>query len=1365
MVAANWEAFARLPGSAEINFEKLARALIRRHYGAFGEFKELANQAGVEFHLKLHTPCELGEPGRWYGWQCKWYSITTGKAIGVTRRAKIVEGLDKSKKTLPHLTDWVLWTRHKLTRGDQDWFYALQPKYPSFRLSLKTSDDIEDLLVGPAAILRDAYFGELVLTPEELKLQHELAVAPVKRKFQAELHQVVAAETQLRKHLGGQEAWDALPRLAEVIRASSKEIDDDVPDLPLPLRSSACAFVSHAQETADTLEELYGALGVGDLDAIRQLLETGIPSPATHRKLLAKLRSARARAALTGANLLADLHAAGYEMQELRQSVAAGAVAVLAAAGYGKSELAINLTLPEGAFPGGVLFLGNALHAGQSLDQLTTRFKIAGAPVSSFERLLEAIDAAGQRAGRRIPIVIDGLNEAEDPRDWKDILAPAQILLKRVPYVLLVVTLRSEFAEESVPEEMERVELSGFEGSPGAISDYFAHYKIDALDADLPRELLEHPLTLRIFCEVTNPTRQQTVGVESLPGSLTTLFTRYFDAVAARVAGASPASNRVYREDVREALVLIGELIWKGNSRSIGFRELRTRLKDVGAWDVSMIRSLESEGILIRTQSEGLEQRISVVYDLMAGQLIAEHLLGHGDFEAWLKETTNATRLNPANHEGSHTLAHDTLSALVDLFPPCSQRRQLWQVAPPPLYLYLLCLSAQSDPANINRETVEQMSKQMLARVGFAQALFPRLRVTRAAIAHPFDALFLDNVLRSMTTAHRDLAWSEWLRENSEEVLRDLESLRIRWNEGVHDQREMFRARWVMWTLTSTDRYLRDVGTRALYTLALRLPAEYFNLMVDSLTAPDVYVSERVCAAGYGAALSAWSDGEPSPMRAALPVVARTLLAGMFVPSAPSATRHALLRQYCLGMIALARRVDPMCISQEEASLLVPPFSHLPCPFVEVPGITEKQIEQADSAAISMDFGNYTIGRLISGRSNYDDKHPDYVRTRHEIVRRMLQLGYDPQKHEAPDSKRESRSRSPGEKGKVDRYGKKYGWVAFFEMWGWRSDNNELPDWISDDRPSDADIDPSFPGSIASWNPVLPEIFSGSSKHIVEWIQKGAAPDYTPLLQLSGFEGHEGDWVMLDGFLDETAKNDYRNIFTFVRAVFVKRHDVDKLAENFGAMSYPGNSAIPDKPQHHYTYAGEMPFGRPPDFTILANSREDAIHKRVDISHPTVEDREVSVEIPVHEYVWESYHSELNTASGISLPSPGLCQYLGLTYRPGSWDLHDSKGVASLHRDVGADSTMLSGDVAFLRADLLRQYLDATDQVLVWMMWGERGRNYKGNSTGAPDLQGAFSDYKHIHKRWLVWNEAPDAIAMTKTAKRKPRTARNKTSV
>lgn len=74
------------------------------------------------------------------------------------------------------------------------------------------------------------------------------------------------------------------------------------------------------------------------------------------------------------------------------------------------------------------------------------------------------------------------------------------------------------------------------------------------------------------------------------------------------------------------ALQTIAGLLWEGNARSVEFHAARQAVRDKG-WDASVVRALESEGVLVRTTYEGGGQGIAFSYDLMAGHMIARHLL------------------------------------------------------------------------------------------------------------------------------------------------------------------------------------------------------------------------------------------------------------------------------------------------------------------------------------------------------------------------------------------------------------------------------------------------------------------------------------------------------------------------------------------------------------------------------------------------------------------------------------------------------------------------------------------------------------------------------------------------------------------
>ncbi|MDX2298387.1 MAG: hypothetical protein NW204_01550 [Xanthomonadaceae bacterium] len=1335
MPAVNWDVFSELPGAADENFERLCRALVRRHYGCFGRFKQLANQPGVEFHLQLTESCDLGAPPRWIGWQCKWYELANGQDLGATRRNKIIEGMEKTRRHVPGVTDWKLWTHHTLTKGDQEWFFALEnDSFPELKLDLLTATDIEDLFLGPGALLRETYFGELVLTPALLAEQHRLAAAPFKRRYQPEVHVVVGAEEKVLRRLGGLSAWKSLEKLSSALKKNSTDITSLTGQLKTEIRAEVDSLLARATGLADLLDSLHSALGKGDFDAAQQLLATNPPQPVRYDRLLSKLRGARSARAPLAANLVADIHAVSSALRSLERSIGVRAVAVLAAAGEGKSELAVKVTQPDGEFPGGVLLLGKNLHAGQGLDDLVSAFKISGRPAESFDRLVEAVDAAGQRAGKRIPIVIDGLNEAEDPRNWRDELSRADELLRDFPYVLLIVTLRNEFAQMCLPEEFPQVEHNGFQEAPQtAIDKYFQHYKIDATDADLPIEFLRHPLTLRIFCEVANPRRQHMVGVEALPNSLASLFEAHFNKVAERVAELLPAAHRIYQEEVQDALLMIARLLWENNARSVEFQAARTAVRDMG-WGASVIRALESEGVLVRTTSEEGGQGIAFSYDLMAGHMMARHLLARPALAQWLQSDEGRARFQ-FREPGSHTFAYDVFQALVGLYPQRLDRRQLWQdVSDEKLVMNALLLTAQSDPRHIGRETVERFARAMQESKQFARIAFTRLRSTRAARAHPFDMDFLHGVLLAMPNTQRDLFWSEWVRENSEEVEDDFKFLSTRWKSGGLDEREIRRARWVMWTLTSTSRSLRDVATKTLYEFATKRPAEFFRLALEAIAVSDPYVPERMFAAAYGAALTTWSDINAVEMREALPRVACEIYQAMFAPSATHPTWHALYRQYCLGTIAIARMVDPACLSEDEVAHLHPPFSHLPSPFENMPQYDPEVIERAKRAAIRMDFGNYTIGRLIPGRSNYNDSHPEYKPVLSAIVSRMLLLGYDPERFEAVDQKMTSRTRMGNDKDKVDRYGKKYGWMAYFEMWGVRYAQGFLGEERGA-RPSDADIDPTFPLEAASFDLPLPDLFSGQPTGTGDWIVRGPQPDYRSILEITEIDGLTGPWVLLDGFLEQNAPADDRQVFTFLRGVLVDSREVDRLCRLFTGLEYPGNNAIPEEPGHYYTYAGEMPFSSIPGLTVADEQEGDRAEYMV--SADRWSNNGVAVDIPVQKYNWESYHSVVNQGSGSSLPSKQLCEALGLRYRANKCDLHDASGVASLYREVGEYGSQINGSFSYLRRDLLDCYLTQSGKALVWLMWGERGFHHR--SAEAHNLHEYYANHQHIHKRTHVY--------------------------
>ena len=577
--------------------------------------------------------------------------------------------------------------------------------------------------------------------------------------------------------LGEVQSWHQLVRVSKQLDTNAEALKEHSQLLSKGLRPSVTDLVALASSTVVQIDAVRDLLSGGDISRLRLLLEN-FPRPSHRvRDIGRELRARNQPAALCAINVIAGLLRAAKLFDKLSHDFSVSFVAVQGRYGCGKTELAATLTAKSGDRPAGVLLRGRDLPVGGSLDDLARRITIHGRPLPSMESLVAAVDAAAQRGRHRLPIAIDGLNEAEDPRDWKGLLASLPTILRDYPLVLFVCTLRPSVVEDALPEGTPLLEISDFGfNAEEAVERYFNHYRIDAADAELPWDLLRHPLSLWLFCEVANPTRTEIVGTEALPRSLTGLLERYLDQVASRIADLSPSTARYYAHDVRSALAQIGWMLWSERTRFLDLNSLRQSLNDADRhWNQSLVSALEENGVLQRLDhgADGKEF-VAPNFDALAGHLAAEALLdriGQTGIEASINEGSFVASL--VGEDDQHPIADDVLRSLVGLCP----RRldvQLWPLLKDPLQTRALVLSAELEASYIDSKTAQRLMALVAKPAPGHPDILDRLRFTRGSQDHPLNAHFLEAALRPMDVAARDLRWTEWVRHREEEVIRDL---------------------------------------------------------------------------------------------------------------------------------------------------------------------------------------------------------------------------------------------------------------------------------------------------------------------------------------------------------------------------------------------------------------------------------------------------------------------------------------------------------------------------------------------------------------------------------------------------------------
>ena len=1332
MPALNWEKFKECSGDVRINFENLCRGIVRAHFGGYGHFKALKNQPGVEYHINLSEDCpSLGDSTQWFGWQCKWFELNKDKSLKAASKADIIDSLNKTVTHVPNITDWVLWTPFTLATKDQTWFEGLGSKYP-FKLHLWAEEELDNWLSGPAEMLRKTYFGELVLSFETLKEQHQRSIAPIKDRWLAPIHQTTKAEYEVRRALVVPSAYQE----TKTIKLSLGQCRSNILKFETKLKNEAKlfeAFINCSNEYLVILDNLEKMLLEGDIESLHEWLTSSTLYISDDVKRFVRvLRKLKLPIALDAANALDDMFLAKRLFSSIDEKLKVTLVAVLADAGGGKTQLSAQLSTGKDGGSYGIYIQGKFLTKASTLDSLANRYKINGTSVGTFDELIFALNAAGQRAKCRLPIVIDGLNEAEDPRIWKDELATILPVLENAKNVLLVCTLRTgemprtgyyeqkhvaqreSFAVQALPDGVAKIEMDGFgEYTVKAIRDYLRYYKIDAGDTELPISFFKRPITLRIYCEVTNPDKSNVVKVNQFPTSLPEIFGRYIDYSCKKISEMTQLPQRYSEADIRLALYYLGQCWWESNSRDCDEKVFKNLIQNDVAWDASLVNLLSQEGIIFRNPGERPGQfELTPVYDALGGFLIADYLIQSNPHDSDLLWFNNKVALEKFGGEESHYLSSDIFRSLVSLVPKKFQGVQLWTLIPQEYKLSALLGVFEIQPGLIDQESTNKIEECFQQAPDLRVEIFNRLVGVRSNKDNPLNSKFLTQLLRDLSVSERDLCWTEWTRLNSDKVVANVKRLIKKWaahKTKVSDS-DVLIAEWLMWSLTTTHRQLRDDITHALYQFGLKAPKHLFHLTLESSSVNDPYVFERMLAASYAVILNANFLNQAIDTNG----FAEKIKSSFYCVDSEIYTSHFMIGEYIQNIF----RLSGISLTEEEVVVK----SALENKFNSSRGKIDW--EERIKHPFKMDFENYTIGRLVPGRGNYNYSHEGYIQVKEQMLWRIMDLGWG-ENFDKVDSRIASLRSHPRmgiPQGKIDRYGKKYAWIAYDEMAGVLKSKKQLDDdW---DSPA-ARVDLSFIPIREAKNEVGAEALELDVQPDEAWLNLNSAPSNIADHLTSIKDAFE--FVLLDGTFDKQEPQYNRSVFAQMRGYFVANTEVEAIKEHFNKCEF-SSSFLPEKASSYsvtfkelvtqqqdisitessfkFRVGSERKEIESPSFFVQKNSSElglDKIEKRI-------------IDVPRFHYIacdcsTVSVSKSINEESegNVRVASPRLIRELELHGQSNTFDLVDKQGrLATLIKGNQKNTYKNYEEFLYLRKDLLDEYLRKNCFTLIYVNWGER---------------------------------------------------------
>jgi len=1271
----NWNALQPYKTKKDKSFEQLCYQVAYKLYlseGLLTSIDDSGGGDGVEFYLTLPNNTQ-------YGWQAKYYEGSPVR-LTVSRKTKIKESLKKSILVHPEMVKWFLCLPMVLTVGENNWIQTeLKNEIPASRnieLVIWDEDVIHELLNRPNFNgLKQAFFNELELSSTWFRSRFDHLSVIVEKKFDEDLYtenrdffywyvDPILINTDFRdKRIA------YYPRkLQEFYEQGTKALKklQYTNDLLRPL-------FNHALVEFEKLNKIYTSLKPALDERLNQLTANRIfetkesdyeAEIETIRVGLSELSDYRREWYQQNINEKGEKEQKDFKeqvqkfypvesayselLEELKYYVSHSTIPLkwqvshyLGNAGDGKTNFCIALArihlekeLPVIFIPA-IKFTSDQPISTQIINLLDIHSKY------SFSDFLDTMDELGKIHNLRVPIILDGLNEAIDQRGHLNNrlrldLDGIEKEIMAYPNLVLLTTCRPAYKETiwgKVHHDDKRFHsMYGFtsiDDKKRLIRRYFEVYKIQADLSFLSLEKFTKPLYLKIFCEAVNPKRERIVSVTLGYDSIYTIFDQFLERcnenIYQRLMGYGKiAPQAKYQKLASEVLQKLGKHLWEHPARGLDMETMMVIADGAvpADYQYSVTKALlDEELLLIRNWHDG-QEKIYLTYDMLGGYFIAQHLICEGvlDIKEFFSKRSDL-RIFGNDQEQHHPLYEDILAALLSLLPIRTGKFVHDLLGKPPyqskekkhLFGRSVITMIMLSPVFIPKEQIDLIIK-LSDRIENLKQLLSSSEDVRFVSDHPFNFAFWSPILIALPMNIRDAHWSEYLRGLNEDQLEDIvtEFKSIHELES-HTEEQLKKmdlvATFLIWTLTSTVHKLKEQATNGLFEFAVRYPELFFDKYKYAASINDPTVFEWMSSVMYNA-LTTLTKTTSVIGNELIKDVYNFITDSVLKPEGIHATNHLITRNYNYSIIRLLERRCSSALLRNDSEAIKSNFINL--------GVTIWQEELDKNEGDYMDgnslvdyyFNKNKMPQIMVGKGNEYNRTPEYKATQAKLRWRAYQIGYDFQLFGEVDKQIARFSRFGEEHQQTNRYADKYIEIAHLEYCGYLDSLGQFKSHedVGYLRAFKLKHDPDLlleEPDPAERTRYVTKNFIDSKISLKKWCADATVPDVAEYLTSSGLGIRTGDFILLNGEISEIDQNNERQFFILMDVIFVKNRDLDKART---ALFHP--TAIGRGPEHkptiRHVHKNEIPDADTipqNDFTTWSYSLEEEM---VDITYSTI---------------------------------------------------------------------------------------------------------------------------------------------------------------
>ena len=966
-----------------------------------------------------------------------------------------------------------------------------------------------------------------------------------------------------------------------------------------------------------------------------------------------------------------------------------------------------------------------------------------------FEELLEVLEEMGRVSNRIVPIFIDALNESLSPELWSRVLTKIWSLIKDKAYVRLAISFRTEFENSILPDgfcqkdDVYEIEHQGFKGnSIKSLQKFFSHYGLILTPTDLLMSNIDNPLFLTLYCMTYRGD-----GVYDLP----TLYNLYLEKANSKIysrhkamfdnAGYDSSSNLV-----SEVVAAISKEIIKSGKKQFTKEEL----KKLRVWEELcinsriFINSLVDENILIMDIRDE-KTYLKFTFDQMNDIYPAREIIHKFNNDDRLKKYLIEEILNVQNGTVTNWRNIDLFASVCALYAETNHKECIG---------LLNLITDKDDLSEIFTKYVrsfEWRNKIYLSTDEFLKQcsdygvlvddLCHMFIACSLKEQHSFNVDTIHDILMDFPLNKRDYYWTEYINDlDHDDIIIQIIDL---YNQGQKldiDNEEQLRMLLILfsWFLTSSNRKLRDTTSKAMIEI-LKDNFDYCRYLLEKfLNVNDPYVIQRLFGIVFGSCVRRSEENE-NEYRLLVEFIYENIF------DKDEVYPDILLRDYAALIIQNFNQEYPDKKTFIDMEKLLPPYKSKPIKKVEnvmdYHGLKKGESSIAKSMrfegmGLYGDFGRYIFQGALR---NYEVVKEDIYNYAINYI--FNELGYNNKFFGDYDGNSTSwiyKYNHP----KTERIGKKYQWIAMFNILARLSNQQQIRTENSNIN-FVRDFDPTINTNIEFYESI--PFFENGMKHIKEAKEEiselSKCPEFdrekwvtsdslflkiqkadTILIDQNGEE-----WVVLSKYADTgRTKTELNNLFIYnwLYGYFVNNNQFEALKNNAQNIPDLHRSDLFMIPEPCNIYGGEYPWSyicKPAlefqfvDFEVPTDNEIQTTKHVIDIKENS--DKIINTTMDI---LWNSqYDGSIEDAVSYSHPCAELIKTLRLNQK--SCYYFDENNVL-----IAFDTALINQEFGLvIRKSALDEFLKKRKLHLIWLVSAlKEVRNYNGSCTNYKDWDG-----------------------------------------